>query len=138
MEVGGKRQKLTAKEALQFKTYQDALDGKIAAVRKVLKWIDEREAAKNKLTVRPINLPIIEGENQNGVPVDDALLLLGIAVEDEAASKGDRPYLRIQSWAVQAALHRFDVTLQRGDLAEFRRHTDHPEQVFWPKETGNG
>jgi len=52
----GQQRDLTVDEALQLKTYQDALAGKRPAIREVLKMIEKRDArlAKRTLTFRPL------------------------------------------------------------------------------------
>src|SRR5262249_53529745 len=105
--LGGTRE-LTMEEALQQRTYQDALAGKAMAVREVGKWITKREAwlakhsAKKSLPDDPI--PVSPDPDN----ADVALLLLGIAAHDSARADigADRAQLLLEPWAVQAALRR--------------------------------
>ena len=50
-DKGGTRE-ITVEEALQHRTYQDALAGKRMAVREVVKWIIKREAWLEKNAVK--------------------------------------------------------------------------------------
>ena len=79
---GGTRE-ITLEEALQRRTYQDALAGKRMAMREVKKWIIKREAwlAKHE-TKAPEPKPIpISPDPHNA---DAALVLLGIAAPNPA------------------------------------------------------
>ncbi|MDF7773671.1 hypothetical protein P1X14_00300 [Sphingomonas sp. AOB5] len=152
VELGGKPKKLGAKEALELRTYQDAVNGKYRAAKTVLGWIDEREVAKSpgQSKVLPVKIVI---ENSRPVPMDDALVLLGIVTGNGELNEDGGPYFKLQAWAVQEALDRhadlrtrrdldklvrqFDLQDRRG-LEDLVRHTDNPDAVRWPKGSRDG
>ena len=72
---------LGVEEALQLRTYNQALEGNRRAQRRILKMIAQREAA---LARRPRNQRPMEMVKQHGDPDNafEALLLLGIAQLD--------------------------------------------------------
>jgi len=59
-------QELSVEQALQLRTYQDALAGKRAARREVLKMIAKREKAMADREVNPANEAIGPGEDVTG------------------------------------------------------------------------
>jgi len=95
-------------EALQQRTYRDALAGKRMAQREVLKWITKREAWLAKHAPRASSHSITRHISPDPDNADAALLLLGIAAPNPARADidADRPQLLLEPWAVQAALHR--------------------------------
>jgi len=135
---GGTRA-VTVEEALQQRTYQDALAGKAMAVREVVKWIVKREAwlekhsAKKSLTDDPL---LISPDPDNA---DDALLLLGIAAHDPARAHvgAKRAQLLLEPWAVQAALRRRrgGQRLTDKERDEIRRCTRDADRLHWPRGT---
>jgi hypothetical protein len=136
---GGTRE-IPFKEALQLRTFQDALAGKAMAVRTVLKWIREREAwlAKHAPKAQkpiPVLHSSVDPDN-----ADAALLLLGIAVEDPRAAdfEAERAQLLLEPWAVQAALRRRrgGQRLTERELATVRRCTRDFDTLRWPRGTG--
>lgn len=135
VEFNGKPRKVGPQEALQLQTYQDALNGSLPAIREVLKWIDEREAARRpQLTHR---FPTFRAENNEPVPMDDALLLLGIATGSDAADHDGTRYLSLQAWAVQEAIDRRRKPLDQRELSDLREHIADPDQVRWPTDIGD-
>jgi hypothetical protein len=122
---GGKLRELTLEEALQHRTYQEAINGNRAAQREVLNMIEKRDkwlAAK-----RPHSgcEEVIEPDPDNA---HEALLLLGIAELDTC---GDR--LLLQPWAVQAALRRPGRRrLSAEDVSRIKRRTRDAETQRWP------
>ena len=105
----GVPREVTVDEALQHKTYQDAIAGNRAARREVLKMIAKRERAITKKTPRhrSVDIRIRKEDPRNA---DDALLILGIACRDpmwtEPYTPGEREQLLLEPWAVKAALSR--------------------------------
>ena len=97
---GGTRE-ITMEEALQQRTYQDALEGKRPAMREVLRWIKKREAwlAEHMPKARDFVLRLTDDPDN----ADTALLLLGIAAHnpDRAGWRKDRAHLLLEPWAVQ-------------------------------------
>jgi hypothetical protein len=137
---GGTRQ-MPFKEALQLRTFQDALAGKAMAMRVVLKWIREREAwlAKHEPKAhRQIPWRIMSVDPDNA---DDALVLLGIAAPDPARADPEfcakRAQLLLEPWAVQAALRRRrgGQRLTEREISEVRRCTRDSDSLRWPRGT---
>jgi hypothetical protein len=135
---GGTRE-IPFKEALQLRTFQDALAGKAMAMREVLKWIRKREAwlAEHEPKVhKPIPWLIASVDPDNA---DDALVLLGIAAPDpiRADFGASRAQLLLEPWAVQTALRRRrgGQRLTEQELATVRRCTRDPDTLRWPRGT---
>jgi hypothetical protein len=136
---GGTRE-ITMEEALQQRTFRDALAGKRIAQREVAKWIMKREAwlAKHKPITsswRPIDrLSSPDPDNS-----DTALLFLGIANHDPSRADvgGNRAQLLLEPWAVQAALRRRrgGSRLTDRDRFEIRRCTRDRNNLHRPRET---
>jgi Family of unknown function (DUF5681) len=132
---GGGTREIPVEEALQKRTFQDALEGKGMAVRTVIKWIIKREAwrAKHAPKAQPTPFPIsFDPEN-----ADAALVLLGIAAPDPARAdvSDERAHLLFEPWAVQAALdrRRGRRRLTERELKSVRRSTRDPDTVSWPQ-----
>jgi hypothetical protein len=130
---------MTVKEALQQRTFQNAVDGKVMAQREVLKWIKERDAwfAKHapKSSLPAITRRISEGPDN----ADAALVLLGIAGPNPARAeyKSHRAPLLLELWAAQEALRRRrgGNRLTDWERAEIRRCTRHSDSLRWPRGT---
>jgi hypothetical protein len=135
---GGTRE-ITVEEALQRRTYQDALAGKRMAMREVLKWIMEREAwlAKHEPKTARATDWLISGDPDNA---DSALVLLGIAAPNPSRAEfsANRAQLLLEPWAVQAALRRRrgGQRLTEGELDTVRLCTRDPETLSWRRRTG--
>jgi hypothetical protein len=133
----GGRREVTMEEALQQRTYRDALAGKGMAMREVVKWILKREAwlAKHAPKARPIKRYISPDPDN----ADAALLLLGIAAPDPERThmEADRAQLLLEPWAVQAALRRrrggHRLTDEERDT--IRRCARDPDTLRWPRGT---
>jgi len=131
----GEPREVTIEEALQHKTYQDAIAGNRAARREVLKMIAKREkwlAAKVPRKHRPVELLIEPTDPENA---NEALVLLGIAEPDMRWPDPQDPHERLllQPWAVQAALSRRGRRrLSDRDIAEIKRCTRDAETLRWP------
>lgn len=135
---GGVPREVTAEEALQHRTYQDAVAGNRAARRQVLKMIEKREqhlaAQPNRNTRQYEFRTEIDPDN-----ADAALLILGIAVRDHSSQgRGYEGDLRLEPWAVQAALsrRRGGSRLTARDVAEIKRCTRDAGSLRWPRGTG--
>ena len=135
---GGTRE-ITMEEALQQRTYRDALAGKRMAQREVLKWIMKREAwlAKHQPKAsRPVKTRHISPDPDNA---DAALLLLGIATLDPKRSDIgiERAQLLLEPWAVQAALRRRrgGNRLTNDQREQIRDCTREPDSLVWPRGT---
>ena len=137
-DASGTRE-ISVEEALQQRTYQDALAGKRMAVREVVKWIIKREAWLAKNTPKPAQ-PIRHSTSHDPNNADAALLLLGIATRDptRAGLSKDREQLLLEPWAAQAALRRRrgGQRLTDRETSEVRRCTRDPDSLRWPRGTG--
>ena len=140
IQQNGQTREVTTEEALNWIIYQDALEGKIGAVRKIVKMIQEYEAAlEKKYPPKPKSPPESKMEmiDLGSHHADEALLILGIArphEDEEKYGRFDRRQLLLEPWSVQAALSRpggkrFDDK-ERQDIV---RQTAEPEQLKWPK-----
>jgi Family of unknown function (DUF5681) len=135
---GGTRE-ITMEEALQQRTYRDALAGKRMAQREVLKWVTKREAWLTKHALkahRPVTMTQISPDPDNA---DAAFVLLGIAAPNPARADigADRAQLLLEPWAVQAALRRRrgGNRLTDRERDEVRRCTRDPDSLRWPRGT---
>lgn len=131
----GAERELTVEEALQQRTYQDALAGSRSARREVLKMIAKREkwlAAKQPVKHSPVEVK----HAHEGRTADDALLLLGIASQEEppvGSKVGDNIRLKIEPWVVQLGLKRgARKGFSEKDIQEIKRCTRTLEEVRWP------
>ena len=140
----GRTRKITLEEALQRRTYQDALAGKRMAMREVVKWIRQRDAWLAKQAPSP-HQPVTIVRRRNPDNADAALVLLGIAAPDPAradigsrAHIGSRAELLLEPWAVQAALRRRrgGQRLTDQECEEIRRWTRDADSLRWPRGTG--
>src|SRR5262245_48597870 len=101
----GAPREITVEEALQLRTYKDALSGKRIVIRGIVRWIEKRQqwlakkAASRKQ--RSIFETLREPDN-----ADAAMLLLGIAKEDPSRIGQKDFRLRLEPWAVAAGLKR--------------------------------
>lgn len=133
----GEAREVTVEEALQHKTYQDAIAGNRAAMREVLRMIARREAhlAAEAPAARP---PQIVFESADPDNVNEALVLLGIAERDTGLPhpNPNDPYERLylQTWAVQAALNRRGhKPFTEQELKEIKSCTRAPGTLRWPR-----
>jgi hypothetical protein len=135
---GGTRE-MTMEEALQQRTYRDAVAGKRMPQREVLKWIMKREVWLAKHAPQPSRSKITRHISPDPDNADDALLLLGIATPNPARTdiRADRAQLLLEPWAVQAALRRRrgGQRLTDGDRDAIRRCTRDPDCLRWPRDT---
>lgn len=115
----GVAQSLNVEEALQWRTYQDALAGSATARTAVLRMIARREKAMPRpATAGPTSEALFEYEPGNA---DAALVMLDIAAPNPASPReGCR--LLLEPWAVQAAIaRRRSGPLTAQDVAEIRK-----------------
>src|SRR5262249_11209637 len=133
---GGVDRDLSVEEALQLRTYQDAVGGNQAARREVLKMILKREKAirDSGQRIMPLNTFKMEREPRNA---DAAMCLLGIAASDRTRQEHKPGALLLEPWAVQAALgrRRGSKTLTPRDIGEIERCTRAPKTLRWPRRT---
>jgi Family of unknown function (DUF5681) len=132
---GGTRE-VTIEEALQQRTYHDALAGKRMAIKEVVKWIKEREVSRAEHAPKPrkeVTLrPAPDPDN-----ADAALVLLGIAAPDQDCAWFSGRALLLEPWAVQAAFRRRrgGRRLTDGEREEIERSTRDPDSLRWPRGT---
>jgi len=130
---------LELKEALQQRTYQDALKGKPMAMREVAKWILERDAWRTKYERQSSPPAITCHISPDPENADAALVLLGIAAPNLARAEWtqDRVQLLLEPGWVQAALYRRrgGQRLTDRERDEIRRCTRNPDSIRWPRGT---
>ena len=129
---------ISVEEALQQRTYQDALAGKSMAIREVVKWMIKREAW---LTKHESKAPRLTGFLYPHDPdnADAALVLLKIAIANPSRAPIDeRPRLLLNTWATQAALRRRrgGERLTDKECNNIRRCTRDPDRLRWPRGVG--
>lgn len=138
---GGVERELTVDEVLELQTYQAALKGSKLAVRQVLKMVERRERALNKMT--PPEPPKAmkfahEGDPRNA---DAAMLILGITVPDPGWD-GPCQYgvrMKLATWAAQAGISRPGRrTLTSKQAEDIKRNTLEPEKLKWPRRAVHG
>lgn len=134
---GGVAREITMEEALQHRTYQDAIAGNRPARREVLKMIAKREKflAERKPQGRAVEFRSeLDPDNAN-----PAMLILGIACRDPSWADRDTEYERLllEPWAVKAALsrRRGGQRLTKKELDEIERCTRDAGSIRWPRET---
>ena len=131
---GGRERELSVEAALQLRTYQDALSGKRAARREIVKWIAEREKARalTGQTKLPLVKSWFEGEPRNA---DAAMCLLGIAAPDPSREEHNPGALLLEPWAVQAALarRRGGKALTPKEVGQIQRCTRATKTLRWPR-----
>lgn len=142
--MDGIDQVISAEQALQIKTYNQAMAGNRSAQRKILRMIEEREAYFAQKTNR---LPKIKWLKDFCDPTNayDALLLLDIAsrdLESEAeawrAPGGDPRRLWLEPWAVQLAINKRKVKRLRSASSPLpTRAIRDRESIIWPKGNAN-
>ena len=126
---------LPLEEAMLIKTYQLAITGSRRAWKKIVKMILEREKLrfKSRALRSPRITSQIEKDPENAL---EALEILGIASRTANANVGDsrNGYLRLERWAVEAALRRrnFDE-LSSSDKQSVRGWTNDGDAVKWPR-----
>ena len=122
-------------DAMLIKTYQLAITGSRRAWKKIVKMILEREKlrAKSRALRAPRIASQIEKDPKNAL---EALEILGIASRTANGNVGDsrNGYLRLERWAVEAALRRrnFDE-LSSSDKQSVRGWTNDGDAVKWPR-----
>ena len=135
----GTSREVPMEEALQHRTYQDAIAGSRPARREVLKMIARRErylAGKHgeKRAFRKVEDRIEPHDPENA---EAALLLLGIATRDPRteAPALDGQRLRLEPWAVQAALRRRrgGQRLSEKEVFDVDRCTRDAASLRWPR-----
>jgi hypothetical protein len=131
----GVERELTIDEALQLQTYQAALKGSKMAVRAVLRMIEKRELALRAAAPKPLPSPVRMRVEHETDSANEAMLLLGILKEDEKPiGWGDRPLLKIDTWAAQAAISRPGRSrMSDKEIQDSKWMTIAPEKLRWPR-----
>ncbi|TNE94823.1 MAG: hypothetical protein EP337_00020 [Rhodobacteraceae bacterium] len=129
---------VSVEEALQHRTYQDAVAGNRTARREVLKMIAKREQALAKMA--PAASPEVTfRQEEDPANANGALRILGIACEDHYDFGPNDKYERLQlePWAVQAALsrRRGGSKLTDKEIEDIRRCTRDADTLRWPRGT---
>jgi hypothetical protein len=135
---GGIDQELSVEEALQLRTYQDALAGNRAARREVLKMIAKREKAMADRGLSPRAIPSLTREiSPDPRNADAAMCLLCIAAPDKSRKEYHPDAILLEPWAVQGALRRRrgSKALTNEDVSDIKRCTRAPETLRWPRRT---
>lgn len=135
IEQNGMAREVTVDEALQQKTYQEAIAGNRAAQREVLKMIAKREKV---ITDRAPTSTSVKYriEAKDPTNADEALLILGIACRDPKwrdEPPGERERLLLEAWAVEAALRRRAARkLNKKEVETAKRCTLDADTLPWP------
>jgi hypothetical protein len=137
VSTGGTERELSVDEALQQRIYQDALAGSRTAIRTVMGWIRKREAALIAKQPNRHSIAVLH-ESLDPRNVDDALILLGIATEQQQPGEvATHRRLLLEPWATQLALSRRGMSAPtRNDLEEAQRCTRDRESIRWPEASG--
>src|SRR5882672_10797882 len=135
----GIKRTVELKEALEQRTYQDALKGKPMAMREVVKWILERDAWRTKHERQSRPPAITRHISPDPANADAALVLLGIALPNmkRVDWTQDRVQLLLEPKWVQAAIHRRrgGQRLTGRERDDIRRCTRNPDSIRWPRGT---
>ena len=139
----GVPREISMQEALQHRTYQDAIAGKRMAEREVLKWIRKREAWFAKEAAQRPQKPIEWKTSPDPGNADAALLILGIARPDAAWAsdpyydygEGQRMRLLLEPWAAQKAIdrRRRSAAFEKSDVDWILRCTRDNNNLVWPE-----
>jgi len=136
---------VSASEAVELRTLRDALDGRAGPIARVTKWLIKRERwfrkkyeekAARISEMTPVTPPRSYSDPENA---DEALQLLGIASRDAAYEESvNRPgyvHLRLEPWAVQAALkrRRSPEPFSKAEITNIEACSWHPEAIDWPE-----
>ena len=133
--VDGARLKVSAATSLRWRTLGEAFRGRASAVKEVFGWIAQREAERARRGARSRFSPILH-QFDTPLLMDEALLALGIAIEDVGLSTPDKKYLRLQPWAVQLALDRKNLPeLGLAQVRDLREQTFDAKSLRWPDAT---
>jgi hypothetical protein len=127
---------LPLEDAMLIKTYQRAITGSRRAGKKIVKMILERQKPRFK-SCAP-GPPRIKSQHEKVDPENalDALEILGIASRTAGANAGDsrNAHLRLERWAVEAALRRRNFEeLSSSDIHLIREWTHDGVAVKWPR-----
>ena len=122
---------LPLEDAMLIKTYQRAITGSRRAWKKLVKMILERQKLrfKSRAPRSPRITRQIEEDPENAL---EALEILGIA--SRTAGDSQNAHLRLERWAVEAALRRRSFEeLSSSDIHLIRGSTHDGDAVKWPR-----
>jgi hypothetical protein len=130
----GSVSELPLEDAMLIKTYQRAITGSRRAGKKLVKMILERE--KLRFKSRALRSPRTTRKVEQVDPENalEALEILGIASRTAGANAGDdrNAHLRLERWAVEAALRRRSFEeLSSSDIHLIRGSTHDGDAVKW-------
>lgn len=141
----GSLREVSASEAVDHQTLRDALAGKARPIGRVTKWLlkrerwiraeDERRAARVRKAT-PARMPDTYTDPENA---NEALQLLGIASRDaayeESVNREGYVHLRLEPWAVQAALKRSRSRkpFTESDIRNIVTCCRSPDDIDWPE-----
>lgn len=131
----GAETEVTVEEALQHKTYQQAIAGNRMARREVMKMILKREEALLKKAPRREFRKITQVIEQDPDNANDALVILGLARRCQVDAQDTYDRLTLEPWAVQMALgrRRGGNRLTEEEVSEIKRTTWNSETIKWPR-----
>ena len=127
----GSVSELPLEDAMLIKTYQRAITGSRRAWKKLVKMILERQKLrfKSRAPRSPRITRQIEEDPENAL---EALEILGIA--SRTAGDSQNAHLRLERWAVEAALRRRSFEeLSSSDIHLIRGSTHGGDAVKWPR-----
>ena len=128
----GRSRQITIDEALQQKTYHEAIAGSRMAQRAVMKMVEKRDAASTAKHPPRVSYEFVV-EVDCGT-ANAALVLLGIA---RAIETNGNPRLRLGTWAIQKALDRRRRTgFTKKEIDDVRRDALDEQAVRWPEPVG--
>ena len=136
---GGVDRELSVEEALQLRTYQDALDGNRAAQREVLKMIAKREKAMVdsglRIQRKCRRSPARWSQRSQETPMPPCVF--SASPPPTQATEYNADALLLEPWAVQAALsrRRGSKALTPQDVSQIERNTRASETLRWPRRT---
>jgi hypothetical protein len=124
---------LPLEDAMLIKTYQRAITGSPRAWKKLVKMILERQKLhfKSRATRSPRITRQIEEDPEDAL---EALEILGIASRTAGANAGNsqNAHLRLERWAVEAALRRRSFEeLSSSDIHLIRESTHDGDALKW-------
>ena len=135
----GVPREMTAEEALQHRTYQEAIAGSRMAQRTILRMITKREKERADKFDGPKVQFTFRSCEEDPSNADEALQILGIAKRKDLEDEGhkDRDHLLLEIWAVQAALsrRRGGQRLEKKEIDEVTRCTRDPDKLRWPRKS---
>lgn len=136
ISTGDRTETRSLEEALQLRTYQEALKGKAMAIREVIGWILKREAWLAKHQPQQRRSVIFGGTRQDPDNADEVLLLLNIAGINPARHhlNATRRQLLLEPWVVTAALKKRGLagSLETRQVENIRRCTRDDGSIMWP------